>query len=182
MVALSAGPVAPRRRTLRDEQGTTLIETAVAMAILIVMMLGLLSLSAVATVVMENEGNLMARTSEYAQDKMEQLLALKYGDTSSDTRVFPATATGGTGLSIGGSADADAPVALYVDYLDIDGKLLTQSGTAAPSDWYYKRVWKVESAGTSLKRVVVTATVKSAVGSTGRIPRATLASIKTSPF
>ena len=165
-----------------DSAGFTVIETVFALSILMVVMLGLMPLGTVATTTTENQGHLMARATEYAQDKMEQLLALKYGDTSSDTRVFPATATGGTGLAIGGSADADAPVALYVDYLDIDGKLLTQSGTAAPSDWYYKRVWKVESAGTSLKRVVVTATVKSAVGSTGRIPRATLASIKTSPF
>lgn len=173
---------ARRARVTGNDSGFTIIETVFALSILMVVMLGLMPLGTVATVTTENQGHLMARATEYAQDKMEQLLALKYGDASSDTRVFPATATGGTGLALGGSADADAPVALYVDYLDIDGKLLTQTGTAAPSDWYYKRVWKVESAGTNLKRVVVTATVKTAVGSTGRIPRATLASIKTSPF
>ena len=29
----------------------------------------------------ENQGHLAARTTEYAQDKMEQLLVLAYGDT-----------------------------------------------------------------------------------------------------
>ena len=164
--------------------GFSLIETVFALSILLVVMLGLLPLGAVATTTTENQGHLMARATEYAQDKMEQLLALKYGDTASDTRSFPAPTSGGTGLAIGGSSDPDAPVAQYVDYLDVDGKLLAQGGNAAPSHWFYKRVWKVDapSGTTNLKRVTVTATVKSAVGSIGRIPRATIVSLKTSPF
>ena len=165
-----------------DAAGFTIIETVFALSILMVVMLGLMPLGAVATTTTENQGHLMARATEYAQDKMEQLLALKYGDSTSDTRVFPATSSGGSGLAIGGSADPAGPVALYVDYLDVDGKLLTQTSTSAPTDWYYKRVWMVDSPGANLKRVVVTATVKTAVGSTGRVPQATLASIKTSPF
>ena len=57
----------------------------------------------------ESEGHLVARVTEYSQDKMEQLLSLAYGDASTDTRVFPAAATGGTGLAVGGSADPTAP-------------------------------------------------------------------------
>jgi len=172
----------PESRAGSNAAGFTIIETVFALSILMVVMLGLMPLGAVATTTTENQGHLMARATEYAQDKMEQLLALKYGDSTSDTRVFPATSSGGTGLAIGGSADPAGPVALYVDYLDVDGKLLTQTGTAAPADWYYKRVWQVDCPGTNLKRVVVTASVKTAVGSTGRVPQATLASIKTSPF
>jgi len=166
----------------RSERGFTLIETVFALSVLLVVALGLLPLGIIATTTTENQGHLMARTTEYAQDKMEQLLSLAYGDVTSDTRVFPAANTGGTGLAPGGSADTDAPVALYVDYLDVNGTLLASSGVTAPANWYYKRALKVESAGTNLKKVTVTAVTKSAAGSTGRIPRASVASIKTYPF
>ena len=73
-------------------------------------------------------------------------------------------------------------MALYVDYLDINGTLLPSSGTTAPANWYYKRVWSVALQSPNLKRITVTATVKSAVGSTGRIPEATVTSLKTYPF
>jgi len=170
------------RRGARGESGFTLLETVFALSLLLIVALGLLPLGVIATTTTENQGHLMARTTEYAQDKMEQLLALAYGDTTSDTRVFPATSTGGTGLAIGGSSDPSAPVALYVDYLDVNGSLLPSSGTTAPANWYYKRVWKIENGGTNLKRITVAAITKSAAGSTGRVPQATLASIKTFPF
>ena len=162
--------------------GFSLLETVFALSLLMIVSLGLLPLGVIATTNTENQGHLMARTTEYAQDKMEQLLALSYGDSTSDTRAFPASETGGTGLTVGGSFDPSAPVAKYVDYLDVDGALLASSGTTAPANWYYKRVWRIATAGTNLKLITVTATVKSAVGSTGRIPRASVASLKTYPF
>lgn len=165
------------------QQGFSLLETVIAISLLMIVALGLLPLGVIATTTTENQGHLMARTTEYAQDKMEQLLGLSFGDVTSDTRVFPATQTGGTGLAIGGSSDADAPVANYVDYLDIDGSLLASNGNA-PAGWYYKRVWQVAfvSGSTTLKRITVTTKVKSAVGGSGRIPEATVTSIKTYPF
>lgn len=177
------GPVprAPIAARLRDERGTTLIETAVAMAILIVMMLGLLSLSAVATVVMENEGHLTARTAEYAQDKMEQLLALKYGDEQSDTTVFPVGSSGGSGLAQGGNSDPSKPEPHYVDYLDANGNLLDASGAAAPAGWYYKRVWSIAEPSANLKRITVTATVVAGLGHRAP-PRSTLSTFKVFPF
>jgi type II secretory pathway pseudopilin PulG len=180
------GPLTARRSVhLHDsESGFSLLETVIALSLLMIVALGLLPLGVVATTTTENQGHLMARTTEYAQDKMEQLLALKFGDISSDTRVFPAIDTGGTGLDVNGSFDPDTPVAKYVDYLDVDGTLLPSTGTTAPANWYYKRVWKVAyvTGSTTMKQITVTATVKTAVGSTGRIPRATVASIKSFPF
>jgi type II secretory pathway pseudopilin PulG len=171
-----------RHRTGADGSGFTLLETVFALSVLLIVALGLLPLGVLATTTTENQGHLMARTTEYAQDKMEQLLSLAYGDVTSDTRVFPATTTGGSGLTLGGSADPSAPVALYVDYLDVNGTLIASTGTTAPANWYYKRAWKVESAGTNLKKISVAAMTKSAAGSTGRVPQATLASVKTYPF
>jgi prepilin-type N-terminal cleavage/methylation domain-containing protein len=169
-------------RLVRQQGGFSLLESVIALSLLLIVSLGLLPLGVVATTTTENQGHLMARATEYAQDKMEQMLSLAYGDVLSDTRVFPAADTGGTGLALGGSSDPEAPVALYVDYLNIAGTLLPAEGTTAPANWYYKRVWEVESAGTNLKRITVTVKVKSAVGSTGRVPQATVASIKTYPF
>jgi hypothetical protein len=152
-------------RTIRGEDGTTLIEVMIASTILIMLMAGLMSMAALAVSTTENQGHLAARTTEYAQDKMEQLLALEYGDSVSDTRTFPAATSGGSGLSIGGSSNPDAPVALYVDYLDDAGNLCGSTGascaapvgTAAPSGWFYKRVWAITSPSTNLKQITVAA-------------------------
>jgi hypothetical protein len=165
-----------------SQSGLSLLEVVFALSLVMIASLGLLPLGAIATTTTENQGHLMARSTEYAQDKLEQLMALSYGDTISDTRVFPATNTGGSGLAVGGSSDPDAPVALYVDYLDVDGALLTSVGITPPDNWYYKRVWQVALPSTNLKQITVTATVKIAVGNIGRIPRATVSALKTFPF
>ena len=72
------------------EAGFSLLETMVALMIVFVAAAGLLPLGIVAFSTSENQGHLSARAAEYAQDKLEQLMALWYGDTTSDTRVFPA--------------------------------------------------------------------------------------------
>ena len=166
---------------LSSERGTSLIETSIAMGILLVVTAGLLSMAALATSYTENQGHLGARTTEYAQDKMEQLLALAYGDATSDTAVFPATTTGGTGLAVGGSSDPAVVVAGYVDWLNIDGDLQPSVGTTAPSDWFYKRVWQISSPATNLKQITVTTIVAHSVAR-AQIPQSTVAALKTFPF
>jgi type II secretory pathway pseudopilin PulG len=180
---MTSEPCSHVARRRKGAAGFSILETVFALAILMVVALGLLPLGVIATTNTENQGHLMARATEYSQDKMEQLLSLKFGDSVSDTRVFPAVNSGGTGLATGGSSNPDAPVAKYVDYLDIDGTLLTSTGTTAPAGWFYKRVWSV-AYGTNifLKQVTVTTAVKNAVGGKIRPPRATVASIKTDPF
>jgi Tfp pilus assembly protein PilV len=165
---------------LRAENGVTLVETLVATGILLVSMGGLASISFVATTTTENQGHLLARTTEYAQDKMEQLLALTYSDPSSDTTVFPATTINGTGLTIGGSLPPAAAVAGYVDYLDVNGNLLG-GGVNAPATWYYKRVWQISSPSANLKQISVTTTVAWAMGQAA-VPTSTVTALKTFPF
>jgi hypothetical protein len=180
------------RRVIRGEEGTTLIETMVAAGMLVVMLVGLLSMTALATVHTENQGHIAARTAEYAQDKMEQLMALKYSDTSSDTSVYPA-GTGGVGLTPGGSSDPSARVAGYVDWLGEDGGLLGGSTTPPTSPaWRYERVWLVEcvslpttactqdpstTENRGLMRITVTVKASSALG--GQIaPKATVVALR----
>jgi prepilin-type N-terminal cleavage/methylation domain-containing protein len=163
--------------------GFTLIETMIALSLLLIVATGVLPLGMMAMKTTENQGHLVARTTEYAQDKLEQLMALAWGDSASDTRVFPATDVGGSGLTIGGSANPDAPVALYVDYLDPNGTLVPSAGVVAPAGWYYKRVWSVTSPRANLKQITVTATVRAAAGGgVGGVPRATVTVLKTRPF
>ena len=150
------------------------------MGLLLVMMAGLMSVSVIALKLTENQGNLAARTTEYAQDKMEQLLGLAYGDVVSDTRVFPAAFNGGTGLDVGGSSNPAAPVDGYVDYLDQTGNLLASAG-GAPNGWFYMRVWKISNPSVNLKQVSVTATVR--WGFAGSMPpSSTVVALKTFPF
>jgi len=175
--------------TRGGERGTSLIEVLVATGLLVTMMAGLMAMSGMAISTTENQGHLAARTTEYAQDKMEQLMALAYSDATSDTRVFPAAAGGGSGLAAGGSYNVDAPVALYVDYLDDDGNLCGSTGakcaapvgTTAPDKWYYKRVWKIDVVATNLKQITVASATTRGFGGSVRAT-SYLTVLKTNPF
>ena len=70
------GAEVTRRRPGDSEAGVTLIETLAATALILVAIAGLGSMGVVGMTTTENEGHLAARCTEYAQDKMEQLLAL----------------------------------------------------------------------------------------------------------
>ena len=168
---------------LRSETGTSLMEVMIASAILVTLMAGLMSMMALAIKTTENQGHLAARTTEYAQDKMEQLLALAFTEGVSDTRTFPAASSGGSGLANGGSFDVSNPTDLYVDYLDESGNLLASAGTTAPSGWFYKRAWKIEyiTGSTTLKKITVAATTSRGFGGT-MTPTAYLTVLKSYPF
>jgi type II secretory pathway pseudopilin PulG len=168
------------------QSGMSLLETMIALAILIIATVGILTMGMVATGTTENQGHLAARTSEYAQDKMEQLISLAWGDTTSDTTVLP-IGTSGTGLSAGGSSDPSSPTTNYVDYLDSSGNLLTYTGGTPPTNWFYVRVWQISIPDPTnypnLKQITVTAKVKAQVGAPqGALPQSTLTTLKSNPF
>jgi type II secretory pathway pseudopilin PulG len=86
------------RDCARLERGSTLIEALVAAGILIIVVAGLLPVFMVATQTTYSQGDVSTRVTEYAQDKMEQLLSLNkdniifdgFNDATTDTTVFPA--------------------------------------------------------------------------------------------
>ena len=186
-----------RKRT--PQAGSILIETMIAIVVMIICAAGVMALAAIALTTSENQGHLIARTAEYSQDKMEQLMALAYCDATTDTTQFPSQPSGGSGLAgcpvplaspatgtgTGGGSDASHPVAGYVDYLDSAGKLVTGVGGAAPAKWFYIRVWQI-SAGpggvTQMKKITVTTRVADGVGSGGTAPQSIVAALKTYPF
>src|SRR6266849_1543702 len=182
----------PYRPIPRPPQaGMSLLETMIALAILLIATVGLLSMGMAAIGTTENQGHLTARTAEYAQDKMEQLISLAFGDPVTDTTQFPPCSptttsppacTTGTGLAIGGSSDPTAPVTTpgngYVDYLDINGNPIAGTG-----DWFYIRVWQISQFSANLKQITVTAKVRRQVGAPqGALPQSTLVSLKAKPF
>jgi hypothetical protein len=173
------------RKRRRSQSGTTLIETLIAVSILLICATGVLNLAAVALTTTENQGHLSARTTEYCQDKLEQLLALSFSDVNSDTTVVPTASSGGSGLAIGGSSDPASPVAGYLDYLDSSGNLLATTGTTAPSGWFYVRVWAISAgpAGASTsKQITVTTKVAREVGALSVLPKSVVTAIKVNPF
>jgi prepilin-type N-terminal cleavage/methylation domain-containing protein len=189
-----------RRIHCFSQSGMTLLETMIALAILLIASVGLLSMGMIAMATTENQGHLTARTAEYAQDKMEQLISLAWGDATTDSTLAPMcgpssspACNNGTGLKVDcsgsntpcGSSDPTAPVVGYVDYLDNSGNLLAYTGGAAPSNWFYIRVWQITKLTTNanLKLITVTSRVRREVGAPqGALPQSTLATLKTNPF
>ena len=170
----------------------TLIETTIALGILLTVEAGVMSIGTVAILTTENQGHLSARTTEYAQDKLEQLIALVYNDGGgspcsltggTNTTVFPTTFPGGTGLCPAGSSNPDAPATGYVDYLCADGNPVGVGG-CIQANYYFIRVWEISTAGltANLKRITVTAQVRYAVGARGAKPRSTVTILKSNPF
>jgi type II secretory pathway pseudopilin PulG len=185
----------------KRELGMSLLETMIALALLLLVSTGIMGLATVATSSTETQGHLASRTTEYAQDKMEQLLALAFCDgppnaTATDTTVFPAVVNAtGTGLggcssagtppaipptpSAGGGLDPNNPVSGYVDYLDASGNLVASTG-----NWEYIRVWQISvpAGSTALKQISVLAQAHYEVGKNGQVPRSTVVALKTYPF
>ncbi len=149
------------------ERGTSLIEMMIASVVLLMGIVPLAGVFSVAVATSSGQGDIATRTVLNAQDKMEQLMALSFTDSSSDTTVYPTAAAGGTGLggvmaggSTVGSVDPAAPVASYVDYITFQGKLQTAAPRAR-----YMRQWTISTdASGNLKTITVLVT---AVGWTG---------------
>lgn len=165
-----------------SEAGISLIETMIALGLLLIAAAGIMSLATVAMSTTETQGHLAARTAEYAQDKMEQLLALPYKDVATDTTVFPAAVGGACppacGLTPGGSLNPNAPVAGYSDYVDKSG-----NPVGAGLQWQYVRVWQITAnAADTLKTISVVTQVRFAVGQSSLLPTSAVTSLKANPF
>lgn len=188
----------PASHGWKPQAGMSLLETLISLAILLMIAAGVMGLATIATSTTETQGHLASRTTEYAQDKMEQLLALAFCDgppntTATDTTVFPAVVNAsGTGLagctnpggnpptaSSGGSLITTNPTAGYVDYLDASGNLV-----ASTANWEYIRVWQISvpAGSTGLKQISVLAQAHYAIGKDGQVPQSTVVALKTFPF
>lgn len=144
------------------ESGFSLVEVLVATGILAAALVSLAQLFAISTAT-----NLSARnagtTMIYAEQKVEQLRALSFSldaaglpvsDTTSDTAVYPPTATGGTGLAPSTTNTLQANTNGYVDYLNLYGETLG-GGESVPAETTFVRRWSVEPLPTNPNNVLV---------------------------
>jgi prepilin-type N-terminal cleavage/methylation domain-containing protein len=145
-------------RFMRKTAGFSLLEVLIALTILLISLGALLGMFTVAVGDNANQGEAATRTTEYAQDKMEQLLALKFADGTTNTRIYPPASLGGTGLggnmaanSTVGSIDPANPVITYTDYLTAAGGLQISANGA-----FYERQWSITTDSTAtLKTITV---------------------------
>jgi len=166
----------------KSQAGISLIETMIALGLLLIAAAGIMTMATVAMTTTANQGHLAARTAEYAQDKMEQLLALPYKDLNTDTTVFPAVVGAACppacGLQVGGGLNPNAPVVAYSDYVDKSG-----NPVAAGANWQYIRVWQITAnAADNMKTISVLTQVRYGVGQNGILPKSTITCLKSSPF
>jgi type II secretory pathway pseudopilin PulG len=134
-----------KAKTGMNERGFSILEVIIASAIMVIGISGLMALFAVAAAKNVQQGNQATRCTEYAQDKMEQLLALSYTDTTSQvvgSVTIPNNCTG-CGLTPGGNVSPSSPVTGYVDYVNPNDTTHTDgiSGTAAGAQ--YMREWLI---------------------------------------
>ena len=159
-----------RARKVRSESGLSLIETMIAAIVLVTGVLALMGVFTTTTAENWNQGDRATRTTEYAEDKIEQLLSHDYNDTATNTGVYPPTVIGGTGLAPGGGVVNGAPVAGYVDYIDNTGAQQAAAANAA-----FVRQWSVAANLTNtLKTITVVVRALNTVNPGGVAPSTTL--------
>ena len=137
----------------KKQKGFTLLEVLIASLILAVVAVGVLGLFTTAVLRNTTAGDHGTRVTEYAQDKMEQLMGLGFSDVASNTLTYPTTTTGGLGLTAGGSVTFASPATGYVDYVRADGSPSASSTGAA-----YMREWLIAddiSGAPTLKTITV---------------------------
>lgn len=151
---------------MKNERGFSILEAMIACVIMIIGIAGLMALFMVAAAKNAGQGDQATRCTEYAQDKMEQLMALSYTPTSMDTTssvVGASTTPNGCsacGLTAGGSVSPAAPVANYVDYVNPNSATATNpdgiSGSSTGA--LYMREWSISDSGagaTNVKTITV---------------------------
>jgi Tfp pilus assembly protein PilV len=152
---------------LKNESGMTMVEAMIAILVLLVGLLGLAQVLAFSVITSKTYGRDAGKATAAAQEKMEELITLQFNDTTSNVTVSPATATGGTGLTAGGSIYPSAPTAGYADYLNVAGSRTTSGNSA------YTRQWQVTNTSANLKTITVSVTSTRSLG-TGAAPSTVL--------
>jgi hypothetical protein len=175
-----------------------------AMIAIFVALMGVFSLGSVifhATVLNKNHGTENTRATIYAQDKIENLLALNFTNCVKSAPSQPISCNS-TGISASGwtqgllSGGALTPLQVkcpdtgpsvgYVDYLDVRGLKITGSSCTAVDNTTtaYIRQWEIRdlsSSGPALKQITVAVYAQDAATSVGAKPIAVVTSVLSNP-
>src|SRR5512145_297820 len=134
---------------IKDESGMTLVESMIAILILLGGLLTMAQVLTLSVVASKTHGRDAGKATAAAQEKIEELVGLQFSDTASDITVSPATAAGGTGLTAGGSLFPSATVQGYADYVTTTGSRTTAADAA------YTRQWQITNNSATLKTIAV---------------------------
>ncbi len=163
-----------------------MLEMLIATAIFFIGITGLMALATVAIAKTSGHGDQGTKTVEFAEDKMEQILALKYTtgyiDTVTDltqTTITNLVQSTGVGLTANPNCVFATPNTCYVDYISMTGVASNSSANAA-----YMREWMIvdDSVGHSKSITVYVVALSGADYNAGRAlisPSATLVAVKT---
>ncbi len=158
-----------------NKGGFSLIETMIAMFIMVFALISLAQLMALAIVVNKNQGRDATKATGFAHDKMEELTGLAFTDTTTNVSVSPFSVTASTGLSAGGNLPPTAPAANYSDTLDQFGARTTIPGSIA-----FTRQWQITNVNATLKQITVAVTSnKSFRSGNGALPVTVSVTLKT---
>ncbi|GEM_PF-1468961 len=140
----------PMKSALKNESGMTLVESMIAILILLFGLLALAQAIAFSVVASKTFGRDSGLATAAAHDKMEELVGLPFGDTTTNLTEAPPYGADGTGLAPGGSFYPADPVEGYTDTLDVTG-----ARTASAADIAYTRQWQVVDETATRKRIIV---------------------------
>ena len=140
------------RRSLKDESGMTLVESMIALLIMLVGLLSMAQVLAFSVLASKTYGRDATKTTASAHDKMEELTSLAFSDTTTDVTMDAPFPSSGVGLTAGGSIAPADPADGYVDYLDLSGARTTAE------DAGYTRQWQITNNSTTLKTIMVSVT------------------------
>ncbi len=170
----------------RAQGGFTMIEMLIAAAVFFIGITGLMALATVAIAKTSGHGDQGTKTVEYAQDKMEQILALGYSSTQGIDTTTDLTQSSlnnrvqstGVGLTANPSCVFTTPSSCYVDYISFAGTASNSSANAA-----YMREWRIvdDAAAASKSITVYVVALSGADYSAGRAmlsPSTTLVAVK----
>ncbi|MBN2243357.1 MAG: prepilin-type N-terminal cleavage/methylation domain-containing protein [Acidobacteria bacterium] len=142
------------RRKFSGQSGMTLVESLMAIVILLVGLLAMAQALTFSVLASKTHGRDATKATASANDKMQELTGLQFNDTTTDITVNPPYPATGTGLTAGGSIPPAAPLAGYADYLDASGARTTAG------DAVFTRQWRIadDPSGAPLKTISVCAT------------------------
>jgi len=161
----------------QSERGFSILEALIACMIMLIGIGGLMALFVVAAAKNSGQGDQATRCTEYAQDKMEQLMALQYTTTYTDvtssvvgSNTVPNGCASGCGLTNGGTlcpsptttSCPNGPTVNYVDYynqtdtVDADGVSASLQCASCTGTAQYMREWSISTnATTNVKTITV---------------------------
>lgn len=186
----------------RASSGVTLIETMVAVVVALIGVFSLGTVIFVASATDKNQGSEATRATVYAQDKIENLLALNFNQCTQSSSSQPAacnttgiSATSWTqGLLAGGAISPVSPSCSssgvnvgYQDFLTSSGsQFLGTSCASVTGPIAYVRQWQIVdltpfSGGPNLKQITVAVYSMTAINQLGGNPIVVVTSVYSNP-